>query len=179
MADIEYQYAPTNLADVIRDADDRKRAASLRVWGDSVFHASPGLEIKRNVIDPSGGALLTGGSSWAPGMPLVASNSGLSEACVIVPLTKEEEMEAALHGFSTSFEVTPMTTGKPRPMMKRGPRADGRRRKVRFPKQPQQVAGLQGLADGTASMDMTKIWLGLGCLAAAGALFGYCLAKQR
>lgn len=172
MANIDYQHASENLASFVRDADDLQRQASLRVWGDSVFHASPALEIRRNVIDPTGGALYSGGSSWAEGMPLVSSNSGLSEACVIVPLNKEEEMEAALHGFSTAFEVTPMTTGTPRPMMKRGPRSEGRRRKVRFPKSQQRMAELQGFDD---VIDDFKLQLVV--LSAAGAFFAYLLIK--
>lgn len=85
---------------------------SLRIWGDSTLHAAPGLQIKRNVIDPTDGALYSGGSSWVPGMPMVASNAGLAGAmdafcndpnlgnagCPFVPLTEEQEYMAAMHG---------------------------------------------------------------------------------
>lgn len=87
---------------------------SLRTWGDSTLHAAPGLQIKRNVIDPTDGALFTGGSSWVPGMPMVASSSGLAgaidgelctkfgslgnEPCAFISLTPEQEYLTAMHG---------------------------------------------------------------------------------
>ncbi len=38
----------------------------------------PGVLMRTNVIDPSGGANLTGGSNWAPRMPLMPSSIGLA-----------------------------------------------------------------------------------------------------
>ena len=39
---------------------------------------APNVLVKQNVIDPSGGANYTGGSTYAPGMPLIVSNAGLA-----------------------------------------------------------------------------------------------------
>ncbi len=39
---------------------------------------APNVLVKQNVIDPSGGANYTGGSDYAPGMPLIVSNAGLA-----------------------------------------------------------------------------------------------------
>lgn len=38
----------------------------------------PNVLVKTRVIDPSGGANYSGGSSYAPGIPLISSNSGLA-----------------------------------------------------------------------------------------------------
>ncbi len=41
-----------------------------------------GYQVKQNVIDPSGGANYSGGSSFAPGFPLMPSSAGLAELSV-------------------------------------------------------------------------------------------------
>jgi hypothetical protein len=133
--DLTVQKLPDNLSAGVRNAEDRR---SLRVWAESTFHAAPGLQIKRNVIDPTGGAQYTGGSSWVPGMPLVSSNSGLSESCVIVPLTADQRYLETLHGLEGGYEVRPVqAAGMPR-AQKRAP-GPAPRRKVRYPKHHKTV----------------------------------------
>ncbi len=39
---------------------------------------APNVMLRRNVVDPSGGANYSGGSSWTGGMPLLPSNAGLA-----------------------------------------------------------------------------------------------------
>ncbi len=39
---------------------------------------APNVLLRRNVVDPSGGANYSGGSSWTGGMPLLPSNAGLA-----------------------------------------------------------------------------------------------------
>lgn len=87
---------PAGLADALSASQDRR--ASLRVFGTGTMHLSPTLEVRRNVIDPTDGSLFTGGSSYVPGMPLVASSSGLAGLAGTV-----EEDLSSLGNFSRGF----------------------------------------------------------------------------
>lgn len=91
------------------------RRQSLNVYGTSAWTQGPGLQVVRNTIDPSEGALYTGGSNWSPGMPLAVSSSGLADAafcsdrsldgsCTLVPL----EYLAAFQGHAGTVQrMTP------------------------------------------------------------------------
>jgi hypothetical protein len=46
----------------------------------STIGVMPGVTQRRNVIDPSGGANYSGGSDYAPGLPLLTSSIGLAAA---------------------------------------------------------------------------------------------------
>lgn len=63
----------SDLAALLSEAEDRKLAGMLS----SSMSASPTYEVIRT-IDPSDGANYSGGASYSPGMPLLASNAGLA-----------------------------------------------------------------------------------------------------
>lgn len=62
------------------------------------MNAGPGPNVvsQRNVVDPSHGANYTGGSSFAPGMPLMVSSAGLAELNVADPLDNTNDRFKAL-----------------------------------------------------------------------------------
>jgi hypothetical protein len=118
---------------------------SLQVWGQGTLHAAPGLQIRRNVIDPSDGALYTGGSSWVPGMPMVASSAGLAghlqgqatldAGCTFVPL----EYLAAF--CTTGYETSGAGLGTQLPLQRKKQKTGIRRIKKnpRVPAKPRRV----------------------------------------
>lgn len=62
-------------------AGDADMAADpeLAAYMNATSSEYPNVTYRNNVVDPSGGANYSGGSSFAPGMPLLVSSSGLAE----------------------------------------------------------------------------------------------------
>lgn len=59
-------------------SDDGRIGTVPATGAEYARQAAANFEIRRNVIDPSEGALYSGGSSYAPGMPLMPSSIGLA-----------------------------------------------------------------------------------------------------
>ena len=96
MIDTEYEMNP-GLAGALSAAQDRRQ---LQTYESVLYQQSPSFEIRTNVLDPSGGALYSGGSSYSPDIPFMASSSGL--AGFQAPLC-QRDMLGSLNNFQANL----------------------------------------------------------------------------
>ncbi len=96
MIDTEYEMNP-DLAGALSAAQDRRQ---LQTYESVLYQQSPSFEIRTNVLDPSGGALYSGGSSYSPDIPFMASSSGL--AGFQAPLC-QRDMLGSLNNFQANL----------------------------------------------------------------------------